>query len=658
MAVEAFGIAEAAYLRVFQQQLVNTAFSLDKGASVFHTPQIRILQNVASFLGREDNVVADAVIRWKCIYSELHAALVRLGAGKGYLKIFQALQQMKTEGPQSGENRLVALAQEHKEEANRVMGDLGEQVIVCLFQQSCEQLQKVMRPDQLILEYCLNHSLDQPEDQTSDSMSGFLVALPPQGDALVREINFTEVLQLANKWSKLLPATLVDKISAPKQEEAAAVGKTLCKLLIPAKVKELIDSPHVKRVFICPEASLAVLPLELLPFEDGQILADKCALIHLSAARELLRDSVVFAVSSIQEILAAAEREQTPLAASECSPHDPDRKLVVSHVQSQQQSGNEQNELADQTHVLPEYSAPSDPVRGVKRSESEQENPPEPKAKQCVIFADPNYEMEGASGGAFWETVVTTFTSLFIDSAADGSSADSKLACPLPDTKTEAEDICQILSSSEVSAKDILEVHCLLGDQATLNASLRVKSPFILHFSTHGFSCPDARLFRSTFWDDTKSGVLLAGANTYRTGKFSKIATEAGTGQLTALAACGMDLQGTRLVYLSTCVSSYGLYSYGESVNSLAQAFRSAGAQTVIASLWEVHSKSATQFASYFYRAACTAGTPPSLALSDAKKRIREETAYEDWSYWSPFVCIGEDIPLFPDTKQNQQVNQ
>ena len=200
MALEAFRVSEAAYLRIFRQQLVKTAFSLDKGASVFHTPQIRILQNIASFLGCEDSVVADAVIRWKCIYSELHAILVRLGAGKGYLKTFQALQQMTTES-QAGETPLVALAQEHKQEANQVMRDLGEHVIVCLFQQSCDQLQKVMRPDQLILEYCLNHSLEQSGDQSSDSKSGFLLALQPKGDALVREINFTEVLEAVTSYS-------------------------------------------------------------------------------------------------------------------------------------------------------------------------------------------------------------------------------------------------------------------------------------------------------------------------------------------------------------------------------------------------------------------------------------------------------------------------
>ena len=414
MALEAFRVSEAAYLRIFRQQLVKTAFSLDKGASVFHTPQIRILQNIASFLGCEDSVVADAVIRWKCIYSELHAILVRLGAGKGYLKTFQALQQMTTES-QAGETPLVALAQEHKQETNQVMRDLGGHVIVCLFQQSCDQLQKVMRSDQLILEYCLNHSLEQSGDQSSDSKSGFLVALQPKGDALVREINFTEVLELAQKWSKLLPATVVEKPDAPQQKEAAAIGQELCRLLIPADVQWLIDSPHVKRVFICPEASLSVLPLELLPFGDGQILAEKCALIHLSAARELLRDSVVFAVSAIQEIL-ASEHKQTS-EASESSPHDSQEALP----QSQQQSTSEPTELADQKQVQPKPNVLSEPTKP-------SENSPEPKTKQCIIFADPNYKMEGTSGEStdtFWESLVTTFTALFIVSATDNPAADS-----------------------------------------------------------------------------------------------------------------------------------------------------------------------------------------------------------------------------------------
>lgn len=544
-------------------------------------------------------MVADAVIRWKCIYSELRAILVRLGAGKEYLKTFQKLQQMNMKGLSMCESDLVSLAQEYTRESNQVMQSYGQEVIVSLFQQSCDQVQKMMRPDNLILEYCLNHPLEQPEDPAADStMRGFLVALQPEGDALVREIDFTEVLQLAKKWSALLPARC-EKHS----QETAAVGQELCKFLIPADVQRLINNPHVKRVFICPEASLSVLPLELLPFEDGQMLGDKCALVYLSAARELLRESVVFAISTVF----ATELDHT----------------LDSEQTSQQQKKSEQTDPAiSQSRDLTEYAG---------------ERKPNETAHECIIFADPNYKMEGVSEQSFWESFVTTFNTAFIDVAP--------VVRPLPDTRKEADEISRLLSTSSLS------VRCLLDDKATLSAALQVKSPFVLHFSTHGFSKPGtSKAFRSTFWDDTKSGILLAGASTYRAGKFKMIAAEAGTGELTSLAACGMDLQGTCLVYLSTCVSSYGAYSYGESVNSLAQAFRTAGAKTVIATLWEVHSKPAERFASYFYEAACVTGTPPSLALSRAKKKIREDTPYDDLIHWSPFVCIGEDVPLFPHT--------
>ena len=90
-----------------------------------------------------------------------------------------------------------------------------------------------------------------------------------------------------------------------------------------------------------------------------------------------------------------------------------------------------------------------------------------------------------------------------------------------------------------------------------------------------------------------------------------------------------MNLNGTRLVFLSTCVSSYGLYSYSESVNSLAQAFQSAGAQTVIATLWQVVDDTAQHFAAYFYEEAFKSGVTPSQAVVRAKERVKEETTYQ-----------------------------
>jgi len=95
-----------------------------------------------------------------------------------------------------------------------------------------------------------------------------------------------------------------------------------------------------------------------------------------------------------------------------------------------------------------------------------------------------------------------------------------------------------------------------------------------LHFATHGFSSPDFHYQYHNFWSDTKSGLLLAGANTYHQQKYTLITDEAGTGELTALAACGMKLTGTGLVYLSCCRSLYGFIGRGEALSSLAQGFR------------------------------------------------------------------------------------
>jgi CHAT domain-containing protein len=610
LAVQAFSVAEDGLLKLFQQQLVNTAFNLDTAASVFHGPQIKILQNLAALVGTDDQMVADAVIRWKCIYSELRAILLCFGAGKEYLKTFELLQVNNTKGLHMSESDLTSLAQKHKEKSNRIMQEYGQEVIACLFRQSCDQLQQMMRPDHLILEYCLNHPTEQPKDPTADSTHrGFLVALQPVGDALVREIDFTEVLQLARKWSALLPSARCEE----HIQKVSSLGRRLCELLIPPDVQRLVDNPLVKRVIICPEASLSVLPLELLPFEDGQLLGEKCALVYLPAARELLRDSVVFAISTV---FAMELNQQLELTPSD-EPKKSDTGIKQDPAEEKQK-----------THDFVE-----DRIASLKRRLQNSET------KECVIIADPDYEMEGESGGSIWESFVASFASVF----TDDSAGDGTLVRPLPDTRKEAEEIYGILSASKT-----LSVNCLLGEKATLSAVLQVKSPFVLHFSTHGFSKPDSQAFRSTFWDDIKSGILLAGASTFRAGKFKSIATEAGTGELTSLAACGMDLQGTRLVYLSTCVSSYGSYSYGEAVNSLAQAFRIAGAKTVIATLWEVDSKAAVECASYFYEAACVIGTPPSLALSQAKKKIRDETLYDDQMHWSAFVCIGQDIPLFP----------
>jgi len=567
--MEAFQLAESAYLRFFQEQITCSSFSLDEAGMMFHTAQSFLLMNVAAFLGTEDNLVADVLVRWKCIYSESRAILIRFGIGRRYLNTFQAVEQMSLTEHASGSDVIMKLADEHKEEVKRVVEAVGQHVLLCLLQQSYQQIQSILAPDQLILEY----RLDEREGESSDpqAQDGFLVVLQRDGDPLVKHVNFQLVFPIVKKWNDKLSNIINEQAS---EEAAKDVAHELSKLLLPPDICKVISSPDIKRVFVCPDGVLGGLPLELLPLEEGQLLAEECSVVYLSSARELLRDQVILAVSRVLGLDSKSLEGSTP--------------------------------------------------------------------KECIIFANPNFNLErqfpeGNSG--FWKSLVSGFASFFAP-----PSPEAAMAPMLPGSQEEADKIWAVLSSADTP----LVVRTVFLDEATLKSVLGVQSPFILHFSTHGFSSPKSRGVRSSFWDDTETGLLLAGANTYRAGKLKSIHSLAGTGTLTSLAACGMKLEGTHLVYLSTCISSRGFYSYGEAINSMAHAFLSAGAQTVIATLWPLVDSSAVSFAQHFYQEVCKPGVPPSHALAYAKRKLRTETSYNHWFFWGTFICIGQDKPLFP----------
>jgi CHAT domain-containing protein len=100
-----------------------------------------------------------------------------------------------------------------------------------------------------------------------------------------------------------------------------------------------------------------------------------------------------------------------------------------------------------------------------------------------------------------------------------------------------------------------------------------------------------------------------------------------------------------RLVVLSACESGMGKIRGGDEVIGLARGFFAAGAQTVIASLWNVHDRSAPVFMQKFYSALQSEvlvegkSLRPATALQAAQlAAIRmEQHPY----YWAPFYAIG-----------------
>ncbi|MCM3875582.1 MAG: CHAT domain-containing protein, partial [Thermoanaerobaculia bacterium] len=148
----------------------------------------------------------------------------------------------------------------------------------------------------------------------------------------------------------------------------------------------------------------------------------------------------------------------------------------------------------------------------------------------------------------------------------------------------------------------------------------------VLHFATHGLAAGDS----------LAQSALLLGPG-----------PSGATGYLRATDIYRLKL-ASDLVVLSACRTAHGRLLGGEGVQSLAQAFLSAGARTVVASLWNVPDESTASFMAAFYEA-LSRGRTKGQALREAKLEFLRSSRWSAPRHWAPFVLIGdarETIPL------------
>lgn len=120
----------------------------------------------------------------------------------------------------------------------------------------------------------------------------------------------------------------------------------------------------------------------------------------------------------------------------------------------------------------------------------------------------------------------------------------------------------------------------------------------------------------------------------------------AGDGVLTAEEVQSLELDGVEWVVLSACDTARGEARSGETVLGLRRAFRSAGARTVIASLWPVEDKDARAFMEILYALRLERGASTNDALADAQReRLRRLRAAGGSTHplrWASFVATGD----------------
>ena len=96
------------------------------------------------------------------------------------------------------------------------------------------------------------------------------------------------------------------------------------------------------------------------------------------------------------------------------------------------------------------------------------------------------------------------------------------------------------------------------------------------------------------------------------------------------------------LVVLSACSTNQGEIVAGEGVYSLARAFKKAGANSLIATLWEVEDEFTSQIMQYFYQY-LELGVLPSIALGKAKRNYldKSDQLTSHPFFWSGIISLN-----------------
>ncbi len=199
----------------------------------------------------------------------------------------------------------------------------------------------------------------------------------------------------------------------------------------------------------------------------------------------------------------------------------------------------------------------------------------------------------------------------------------------LPGTKTEIEKVDGILSTHR------WQVKTYTNEEATEEVLKQMAQPGLLHIATHGFFTDDKDK-SSTTDPMLRAGLLFTGAANFLQ---DKVNWGTDNGILTAYEASNLNLDNTELVILSACETGKGEVQDGEGVYGLQRAFQTAGAKSILMSLWKVDDTATQELMALFYEN-WTNGKTKSEAFKQAQLSLKQK--YSNPYYWGAFVMMGE----------------
>lgn len=279
--------------------------------------------------------------------------------------------------------------------------------------------------------------------------------------------------------------------------------------------------------------------------------------------------------------------------------------------------------------------------------------------ESIVLFGGADFNLDSSSLVKFADSMFLENENFHFDQPNQGGAVEDQDSSRgkdfnnLKGSLKEVEQIHTLFEQKEWSVQTFSKDKALEG---VLKKHSGKKAPSILHIATHGyfFSKPKQSVYygkakqlrdRLRYHPNPlfRSGLAFSGVNYVWNGGIPIQGLDDGV--LTAYEVTELDLYNTQLVVLSACETGKGDIDNNEGVLGLQRAFKTAGVDQLIISLWKVDDIATSLLMEEFYRNYLK-GQSTSNALNNAQNYLRHysnkegDLIYSIPYFWAGFILI------------------